>query len=258
LSQPLDEYIDVGAEFNIKISDFGGGTYALNAQHCRAMFCILLIDYAAFFLSDPPAKLVTPVSLRSPELMITNTVSKDQDIWGFGCLIFELFAGRPLFVVPDMGSRESVDDDHFLQFHGILGPIPHFLWSKYPRTHIYYNDKGELVKNYIDDCSDESDSDSDPDLDPGENEPWAPLETAFDEEKPKDLSDEDTESVKRLLAWILDYDPGKRPSAGELLEDPWFVSIAASLGKSGKREGVDESAALIAAEESGSNVLTAS
>ncbi|KAJ0413153.1 kinase-like domain-containing protein [Aspergillus carlsbadensis] len=210
LSQPLDEYVDVEPGFSIKISDFGG----------------------AFFLSDPPAKLVTPVPLRSPEFMITNTINKDQDIWSLGCLIFELFAGRPLFVVPDMGSRESVDDDHFLQFHGILGPIPHSLWSNYPRAHIYYNDKGELVKNYIDDSEDESDSESE--SDPEEIEPWEPLETAFDEEKPGDLSMEDAENVKRLLLWILDYDPGKRPSAAKLLEDPWFVGIAATLGKSGE------------------------
>ncbi|KAL3487088.1 kinase-like domain-containing protein [Aspergillus germanicus] len=203
LSQPLDEYIDVPPGFNIKISDF---------------------EEVPFFLAYPPAKLVNPVALRSPELMFTNVINKDQDIWCFGSLIFELFAGRTLFVVPDMGNRESVDDDHFLQFHDILGPIPYSLWSKYPRAHIYYNDKGELVKHYIGELSSGSDSDS--------IEPLAPLATAFDEEKPKDLSVEDAENVKRLLAWILDYNPGKRPSAEELLQDPWFVGIAAALGKS--------------------------
>jgi non-specific serine/threonine protein kinase len=156
--------------------------------------------------------------------MFTNVINKDQDIWCFGCLIFELFAGRTLFVVPDMGSRESVDDDHFLQFHDILGLIPHALWSKYPRAHIYYNDKGELIKHYLGELSSGSESDS--------IEPLPPLATAFDEEKPKGLSEEDADNVKRLLTWILDYDPSKRPSAGELLQDPWFVGIAAALGKS--------------------------
>ncbi|CEN61258.1 hypothetical protein ASPCAL07920 [Aspergillus calidoustus] len=162
--------------------------------------------------------------------MFTNTINKDQVIWSFGCLIFELFAGRPLFVVPDMGSRESVDDDHFLQFHDILGPIPHSLWSKYSRAHIYHNEKGELVKHYIGELSSGSESDS--------VEPLAPLEGAFEEEKPEDLTVKDAENVKRLLLYILDYDPGKWPSAGELLEDPWFVGIAAALGRVGRNEGL--------------------
>jgi hypothetical protein len=36
----------------------------------------------------------------------------------------------------------------------------------------------------------------------------------------------------------LDYDPGKWLSAGELLEDPWFVGIAAALGRVGRNEGL--------------------
>ncbi|KAL2850097.1 hypothetical protein BJX68DRAFT_237319 [Aspergillus pseudodeflectus] len=117
-----------------------------------------------------------------------------------------------------MGSRESVDDDHFLQLHDILGPVPH------SDAHIYYNEKGELVKHYIGELSSGPVSDL--------IEPLEPLERAFEEEKPEDLSVKDTKNVKRLLTRILDYDPGKRPSAGELLEDPWFVGIGAALGKS--------------------------
>jgi serine/threonine protein kinase len=134
-----------------------------------------------------------------------------------------------------MGSRESVDDEHFLQLHDILGPIPHSLGSKYSRAHIYHNEKGELVKHYIGELSSGSVSDL--------VEPLAPLEGAFEEEKPEDLTVKDTENVKSLLPRILDYDPGKRPFAVELLEDPWFVGTAAALGKReegrvGRNEGL--------------------
>ncbi|KAL3462353.1 kinase-like domain-containing protein [Aspergillus heterothallicus] len=205
LSQPLDEYIYIDPGFQIKISDLGG----------------------AFFLTNPPSEVVTPVALRSPELVFTNTINKDQDVWSFGCLILELFTGRHLFLVTDMDDdRDEVDDDHFLQFHDVLGPIPHPLWSKYPRAHIYYNEQGEKIRNYIGELPEG--------FDPATIEPMLPLERAFDEEKPGDMSADDADNVKRVLRWILDYDPGRRPSAAELLRDPWFVAIGATTQRPGK------------------------
>jgi serine/threonine protein kinase len=155
---------------------------------------------------------VTPVALRSPELIIENKINKDQDIWGFGCLIFELFTGRHLFLVTDMGHEDEVDDDHFLQLNDVLGPAP--ILAKYPRAHIYYNEKGEKVKNYIGELPEG--------FDPSTIEPSPSLEKAFDEEKPGDMSAEEAHVIKGLLRWILDYDPTKRPSASELLKHPWF------------------------------------
>ncbi|KAL2810281.1 kinase-like domain-containing protein [Aspergillus granulosus] len=206
LDQPLNEYIDVDPGFKIKISDFGG----------------------AFFISNPPSRLVTPVSLRSPELVFTNTIDEQQDIWSFGCLIFELFTGERLFLVMTLGNtEEEVDDEHFLQFNDVLGPLPQSLWSKYPRAQIYYNDKGEKVKNYVGELCEG--------FDPSTIRSALPIEKAFDKGKPEDISTEDADAVKRLLRWILDYDPAKRPSASELLENSWFVEIGAALGQDTKR-----------------------
>ncbi|QKX57758.1 uncharacterized protein TRUGW13939_04878 [Talaromyces rugulosus] len=196
LDQPLSQYIDASPGFNIKISDLGG----------------------AFFLSDPSNKLVTPVALRSPELIFEKKINKDQDIWSFGCLIFELFTSRHLFLVTDMGREEEVNDDHFLQFNDVLGPLPGTLLAKYPRAHIYYNEKGEKVKNYIGELPEG--------FDPSTIEPSPSLEQAFDKEKPVDIDDEEGYIIKGILRCILDYDPAKRPSASELLKHPWFSAIA--------------------------------
>ena len=49
-------------------------------------------------------------------------------------------------------------------------------------------------------------------------------EELFDQAKPE-LGEKETGQVKSLIRRILQYDPTKRPSPSELLDDPWFVDI---------------------------------
>ena len=51
------------------------------------------------------------------------------------------------------------------------------------------------------------------------------MEEAFDQARP-DLDEEEARRVKALVRQILQYDPTKRPTAEEILSDPWFASIA--------------------------------
>ena len=48
------------------------------------------------------------------------------------------------------------------------------------------------------------------------------MEAAFGLTKPE-LSVEEGDKVKKLVRRILQYDPSKRPSAEEILCDPWFT-----------------------------------
>ncbi|TQN68513.1 Serine/threonine-protein kinase SRPK [Colletotrichum shisoi] len=89
VAQPLQEFTHYTQGFTIKLSDMGG----------------------AFFFTDPPTKPVTPVGLRAPELILTKTVDRTLDIWSFGCLIFELMTGQPLFCIP---GSDFEDDEHLL------------------------------------------------------------------------------------------------------------------------------------------------
>ena len=168
-------------------------------------------------MSDPPKRPVTPIGLRSPELVFENKINKDQDIWSFRCLIFELLTNRPLFLVCSMRNDERIDDNHFLQFYDILGPLPSRLLSQYPRARLYCNEKGEKVKHYIGDLPEG--------YDPNEIQPMPPLEQLFDRERPDELSAEEAGVIKGLLRQILDYDSSKRPSASELLKHPWFTAM---------------------------------
>lgn len=47
------------------------------------------------------------------------------------------------------------------------------------------------------------------------------MEEALDQAGP-DLNEEEARKVKALIRWILQYDPAKRPSPAEILQDPWF------------------------------------
>jgi non-specific serine/threonine protein kinase len=70
----------------------------------------------AFFIDNPPENLVTPAGFRCPAIILGEVPTNSQDIWSFGCLVFEFFTRRPLFVVDNTGDKDETNDDHFLQF----------------------------------------------------------------------------------------------------------------------------------------------
>lgn len=57
------------------------------------------------------------------------------------------------------------------------------------------------------------------------------MEEEFDQAGPN-LDEEEARKVKGLIRWILQYDPAKRPSAAEILLDPWFCEIEVESGSS--------------------------
>ena len=222
-NQPLDRFANVSSKFEVKISDLG----------------------AAFFFGSPPEKPITPIGLRSPELVVGHKVDKDQDVWSFGCIIFEFICGRKLFCLtpsfgdagedlpgieyedaeddPDLNKDDnSTNDEHFLAFHDILGPLPHNLRSQWPRSKIYFNDEGQKTRKYIGKLPKGFDPATIPDL--------GTLEQLFDDGRPSEIDKREVDMVKDLLRWILQYNPAKRPSTAQLLQHPW-VQGTASNGK---------------------------
>ncbi|KAL8860885.1 MAG: hypothetical protein Q9178_002640 [Gyalolechia marmorata] len=190
ISDPLVDYTDLGPEFTVEISDLG-----------------------AAFMSDNVSKdPITPVGLRSPELIVKAPFDHSIDIWSFGCLVYELFTGRPLFVVMNMGGQELDDcnDDHLLQMTDVLGPLPEHLFSRWSRSSKYFNDNGELFNSMIDG--------------PPKIILFGSLEDQFRKYKSNEIAEEEEGLVLDLLRCVLRYEPKERPSAEDILKHAWFRS----------------------------------
>lgn len=87
LKRPLNDVVDLASPIRLKISEMGG----------------------AFFLSSPPETPATPINMRSPELILGHPIGQNQDIWSFGCLVFEFITGRPLFNVDPFDYGKMMD-----------------------------------------------------------------------------------------------------------------------------------------------------
>ncbi|KAL4742392.1 kinase-like domain-containing protein [Aspergillus similis] len=162
-------------------------------------------------------KPVTPLGLRPPELILTGVVDNTVDVWSFGCLIFELITGQPLFCIP--GSKYE-NDDHLLSLTARLGALPDELFRHWETSSLYFTPERQLFNCQLGGVA------------PGE-EPLmveqTSMEALFDMAEP-DLDEEEAQKVKALIRWILQYDPVKRPSPAKILSEPWFCEIDVKSG----------------------------
>lgn len=145
-------------------------------------------------------------------MVLTGAINNTVDVWSFGCLVFELITGQPLFCVP--GSKFQ-DDNHILYLIAGLGALPDELFKYWKNSSLYFTPERKLFNCELGGVA------------PGK-EPLmlelASMEEAFDQARP-DISEEEGHKVKALVRWILQYDPAKRPSPAEILQDPWFCQI---------------------------------
>ncbi|KAI9665194.1 MAG: hypothetical protein M1831_002204 [Alyxoria varia] len=196
INQPLDKYVKVSERSVFKISDFGAG----------------------FKISEPRKDIVTPLSLRAPETILQCAVDHRIDIWSFGCLLFQLLTNAPLFSIFTFGIEppEQADDDHLAQLHCILGRLPDWMLSKWPRYTRYLDPSSlKVIRRDVE----ESEV---PGCEPFE-EP--PMEETFLKLRSADIEDEEAQKILALLRRILKFDPAQRPEAVELLRDGWIAEI---------------------------------
>lgn len=107
------------------------------------------------------------------------------------------------------------DDDHLLSLTAQLGALPDELFRHWTTSSLYFTPERKLFNCQLGGVA------------PGE-EPLiveqTSMEECFDRAGP-DLDEEEANKVKALIRWILQYDPGKRPSPTKILSDPWFCEI---------------------------------
>ncbi|PHH52865.1 Serine/threonine-protein kinase SKY1 [Ceratocystis fimbriata CBS 114723] len=189
VGQPLVPFTNHGEGFKVKLSDLGG----------------------SYFFNKPPAKVITPLGLRPPEMILTGTVDKRADIWSFGCLLFEFITGESLFLLLD---HNFEDDEYLLALTGRLGTLPDELFRHWKSSSLYYTPDKKLFNTLYGGVKEGGD----PYI---MDEISVSMEQAFDRTNP-DLGEEEASQVKSLIRRILHYDPLQRPSPAEILSDPWF------------------------------------
>ena len=213
IAQPLAPFTPYTEGFTIKLSDMGGGECFPGRLFLGMNVCThTSLTWTAYFFTDPPKEPVTPRGLRPPELVLTGAVDKSLDVWSFGCLVFELVTRLPLFCVPWYGDELKTDDHHLVSLTAALGELPDELYKHWKRSSFYFTPERKLFNCQLG----------------GVREGKEPLmleqlsmEEMFDQERP-DLDEEEARKVKALIRRILQYDPAKRPSPAEILQDPWF------------------------------------
>ena len=147
------------------------------------------------------AEPLTPTGVRRPECILGASPGLDQVIWSFGCLVYQVFTGYPLFTIAgyEEGEEDEADDDHLMQFSSILGPLSGGLRLKWSRYHLHFDFNGRAmqlrpVRPVTSPSEDESD-------DPG----FAPLEDMFRQYKRPDADEAEATVVKNLLRSISQY-----------------------------------------------------
>ncbi|KAK7993138.1 protein kinase [Apiospora marii] len=146
----------------------------------------VITDFGVARLGEPGQKYrgdVMPGDYRAPEVILDMEWDSKIDIWGFGCLIWELLEGRPLFRGE---TNNKLDNErHLAEMVSVMGPPPKTLLERSEKCQKYWD--------------------------------WESLETL--ETK---LEGEDKEQFLALARKILRWLPDERPSADGLYFDDFL------------------------------------
>ncbi|KAJ3897945.1 kinase-like protein [Lentinula edodes] len=177
-----------------------------------AMKCEYLIaDFGSAQLFDKPKELeVTSAPLRAPEVLLLGSWNEKVDIWTFGCLIFEFVVGRSLFRHESF--RDPVKDItldnvayHLYQMACFLGEVD------FPPEVLQYS---RLASTYFNtDCTFKHAL------------PLLLFSIRGQINSTKKFSPEDVKSTNEIVKRCLELNPADRPTAAELLNDPWFLGV---------------------------------
>ncbi|KAK0470238.1 kinase-like domain-containing protein [Desarmillaria tabescens] len=149
---------------------------------------------------------ICPESLRPPEIYIGGPWDEKVDIWSFGCLVYEIVTGVPLFNAKE-GSVDGVhlDATEIMLFQMIAHTREVFMaeqLSASPLAGHYFNETCQLKKQ--------------PERYLYQTEHWVARNSDGD------VGMDEAKEVVRFMLRCLRLDPEDRASARELLRDKWF------------------------------------
>ncbi|KAJ5499785.1 hypothetical protein N7453_008836 [Penicillium expansum] len=93
--KPENVLLDSG--MHVKITDFGTAKILKTPRADPSSNGILPLDSAELTQEERASSFVGTAEYVSPELLTDKNACKASDLWAFGCIIYQLLAGRPPF-----------------------------------------------------------------------------------------------------------------------------------------------------------------
>ncbi|KAL1847252.1 hypothetical protein VTK73DRAFT_10387 [Phialemonium thermophilum] len=164
----------------------------------------VICDFGEAKVGDGPfIGEVMPDLYRAPEIILYIPWNEKIDIWGFGLMVWDLLEGKHLFN-KRLPSRDASRGAHMARIVTLLGnPPPDFLKRSVASVE-FFDEQGNP------------------------KEELRSLNTGGSlEEEEEALEGEDGELFLAFLRRTLQWRPEDRPTARELLDDPWLKSTEA-------------------------------
>ncbi|KAF1817290.1 kinase-like protein [Eremomyces bilateralis CBS 781.70] len=187
-----------------------------------------LADFGVAQRGDQPGRLIFPIQpnhCRAPEVLLGAGWSYSADIWNFGIIVWDLLAGTELFLDPKRTGISYSAAHHLAEMIALLGPAPESLIQRARSLRRWrwheeiQNPEGKLCKNVAEFFGGPFYS-----SDAGEflHDSLIPSQRVWVDEVPKCILDEDKTRFLRFIRRMLCWDPDARPTAKELVHDPWL------------------------------------
>ncbi|KAL8916565.1 MAG: hypothetical protein Q9208_008436 [Pyrenodesmia sp. 3 TL-2023] len=156
--------------------------------------------------SHPRQDLNTPVVYLPPETTFAKeALGFPADVWTLACSIFEIMGERTLFegFVPDR-------DDIIAEMVSCLGPLPQHWWEAWEHRGDFFVDNGV----WRTDMTRSHDPKSRPLLQRFKN---------MGRNAESEFTAAEVESLERMLRAMLEYEPAKRATVGEVVKSEWMT-----------------------------------
>lgn len=160
---------------------------------------ICLVDYGeARSTKEQSSTQAQPDLLRAPEVLLGHPWSAPVDVWSVGCLVFEYLTGTALFQLYETDSV-SFDDVYLRRIAEFIGPFPPSFLQECALRNRFYDEQGKLLRM----------------------DKFAPCTMEACLRNYKVLGEKDISAAAAFIRRCLTLDPRERPTALELLSDPW-------------------------------------
>lgn len=143
------------------------------------------------------SEVIQPQLLRAPEVILEAPWGTSVDLWNLGAVLPELMFGQNMFSGMDSGAYTI--RGHLAEMNALLGPFPQPLLAdaKLAKAKDMFDKEGNIRKYRL--------------------ERIVSLEQRF-----SSLPEDEARKFEAFVRRLLELDPGQRPTAQAMLEQPWL------------------------------------